>query len=228
MTRGIRRVVYPSLFWDSLASLRGHSRYTAVRAQIDELLVAKKNGVSQMNKRDKPFNPRGPLSNVWHWACCRNPDIVVFYTVEAGTLTMAMVGDHHDYAFQGRGARASERTATRIANAVSSRHVPSPEWKSLSWKKPSDITHNPDLYEVSKDTLDSLRLAVNDELDNGHIFERMFGKPILSAEASVFDAWMDDAEQALAAIGAAARMVPSTPEEALEAAIERRAAAMSR
>jgi mRNA-degrading endonuclease YafQ of YafQ-DinJ toxin-antitoxin module len=222
MAMGIERVVFCDLFWKSLDSLRGHSRYPAIRGQIDELIAFKMDGSQRMSLRDKPFNPKGALAGIWHWACCRNPDIVIFYEIRDQTLTMAMVGDHDDYAFQGRGARASARTATRIANTISNGHVFSPEWRSLSWKRPSDIISHPDLHELSKDAMRSIASTLRQELEDGTIFERQYGMSIFDAGAAAFDSWIEETECALEAVGRALRGIPTTPEACLELALERR------
>jgi hypothetical protein len=222
MAGGIERVVFSDLFWKTLEGLRGHSRYPAIRAQIDELVASKMDGNQRMSQRDKPFNPKSSLAGVWHWACCRSPDIVVFYQNDGQTLTMAMVGDHHDYSFQGRGARATDRTATRIANTISNGHVSSPEWKSLSWKRPSDIVSHPDLHELSKDAMRMIASTLRQELDDGAIFERQYGMSIFDAGSAAFDAWIEETECALEAVGSALRRIPTTPEACLDLALERR------
>lgn len=223
MADRIERVVFPELFWRSLEHLRGHPRYPAIRSQIDELVAFKKVSNQRINQRDKPFNPKLSLSGIWHWACCRNPDIVLFYTIEAKTMTMAMVGDHHDYQFQGRGARAQENTARRIANAIKSPHV-SPEWKSIGWKRPSDITSHPDLFELSKNALRTLDNSLRQELEDGEIFKRVFGVSIYDSNVEDFDAWIDETTEALKTVAQALRMTPTTPEASLEMAVERHSA----
>lgn len=227
MAKGINRVVYSALFWETLERLRGHARYPALRAQFHEFLALKQETCQRVNQRDGPFNSHGPLSNIWHWACSRNPDVVLFYTIESGTLTMAMVGDHHDYTCQGRGARATERTAKRIANAVSGHHVPSPGWKSISWRRPSDIIRHPDISELSKDALQSLASSLRKELDEGCLYERLFGVSVLDAGTEAFDAWIAETEAALRVVGEAMKMSPSTPEVALDRALAHRAPAFA-
>jgi len=215
--------VYPELFWKSLEDLRGHPRYSAVRAQLNDLIASKKISNQPVSPRDKPFNPSGALAGIWHWACCRNPDIVLFYTIEEKTLTVAMVGDHHDYSFQGRGMRSAKNTASRIANAIRSPHVPSPEWKSIRWKRPADITVHPDLFELSKEALRALDHILRQELVDGEIFERVYGVSIYDSTVQEFDAWMDETNSAVEAVSQALKMKPSTPETCLEIAVERRA-----
>jgi hypothetical protein len=222
MAGKIDRVVYPELFWNTVEQLRSHVRYPAIRQNLIEFLAFKMDGIQKMGPRDKPFNSKAPLAGIWHWECSRNPHVILFYTYSAGTLTMAMLGDHHDYAFQGQRSTADERTARRIANAIEGGHVPSPMWKSLAWKRPSDITNHPDLFDLSKETVESIRQVLYRELEDGAIFERVFGVSIYENGTQAFESWIDETETAIFALNNALRHTPTTPEQVIALALERR------
>jgi len=154
----------------------------------------------------------------------RNPDVVLFYVVSGEVLTLAMVGDHSDYSFAGNGSRASSRTASRVWNAVAGGHQPSPEWKSLSWKRPSDLTADPYLAEASASALSAVLAILQQELDEPTLYERLHGHSIYSAPVVDFYSWIEETETARSSVIEALARKPATPEKALEAAMCRQGA----
>jgi len=224
---GIKRVVFTELFWATLEPLRTHPRYLSIRNQIDEMLYRRSLGPSRMNGRDKPFSATGDLAGIWHWPCSRNPDVVLFYTVDGDTVTLAMMGSHHDYAHSGKNRSASGRTARRIHSAVATGHVATPNWKSLYWKVPADVVNHPYLHEMSKDAAVGILEALDRELDNAAIYRRETGREILDEPEEVFDAWLEAVSRARAAVVEAMQRNLSTPELTLKLIRERRDSAFA-
>ena len=220
--QAITKVATTGLYWDTLAPLRTHARYQSFRAQIDDMIVQRASGGSRMSLRDKIFSV-GALSGVWHWAFSRNPDLVLFYTVSGDTLTMCMVGDHGDYSFAGNGIKAAGRTARRVWNAVDEGHVARPGWRTLPWKRPSDILANPYLHEHSAEALGAVHMELMEEADSAPRYERLHGRPLLEAGEDELTRWIDEVMEAQAAVAMAMAAAPVTPERVVSMAMEREA-----
>lgn len=220
----IKRVNFSALFWETLLPLRPHARYHSFRGQIEELLRQWATGEHRASARDKVFNSETALGGIWHFHLSRQPDVVLFYVVSGDTLTLAMMGDHSDYCFSGSGRNASLRTAARIKKASTEGHEPSPQWKSLAWKRPSDLSGDPYLHEASFQALGTVLEALQAELEEPFLYSRLHGQSIYDAPEAAFSAWIDETEDARRAVLSAMERKPTTPEKALEAVVTRQAA----
>jgi len=213
---GITSVTTTALFWETLDDLRRTSNYAFLREQIDDLVVGKTRSLGPVNGRDKAFIKDGYLDGIWHCAISRNPDVVLFYTVEGGALNLAMLGTHHDYPSDGKNASASPRTGGRVRNAIRSGHVPSPQWDSIRWSRPSQLVGHRELGEASRAALDAIIGTLQQEADGGEIYRRVHGHDIMDGTYEAMDAWLAEVEQAMAAVLEARNQRPLSAEAALE------------
>jgi len=95
---GVSGVRWSGLFWRTLEPHRNKEYYRALRERLLEFVWRKTGDNGPACGRDAPFGPTNrPLRGIWHFAIQRTPDIVVFYTIDGGTLNLALWGSHHDY-----------------------------------------------------------------------------------------------------------------------------------
>jgi len=211
---GIKSICITSLFWETLGRHRGQEYYANLRVAIDDLIVRKAEDVGPVNGRDKYFNVT-ELKGTWHCALSRNPDIVMFYTVGEGALSLAMLGTHHDYPSDGKNNSAAPRTATRIHNAIRSGHRPSPSWKAVPWKRPSDLVGHRELAEASPQALDAIINDLNSERDTGDAFRRLHGRDLLDESGTIeeLEGWLAEVESATRHVAEARRAKPLSGED---------------
>lgn len=163
------------LFWATLEPYRETQHYEMLRRKIAELVARKAEGKPAPG-RDARFNRKsgGPLEGIWHCAISRNPDVVLFYTMDEGALNLAMLGTHHDYPSDGKNRRAAARTAGRIHNALRKGFFFSP-WDRLDWRDVDRLLESTELYEASTEALDTLYRELMEELDTGACLARKYG-----------------------------------------------------
>jgi mRNA-degrading endonuclease YafQ of YafQ-DinJ toxin-antitoxin module len=212
---GITSICTTDLFWETLGKHRGLDYYAHLRASLDDLIARKAKDTGPVNGRDKYFTiPH--LRGTWHCALTRNPDVVLFYTIEGGTLNLAMLGNHHDYPSDKKNASAAERTATRIHNAIVAGHRRSPTWKSVAWKRPSDLVGHRELAEASPQALDAILSDLREEVNTGNAFRRLNGRDLLDGTIEELEAWLADVEAAHAHVLKARHAKPLSCEEIVE------------
>jgi len=214
---GVRKVTTTSLFWETLGELRSHRNYAFLRDAIEDLVGRKADSIAPVNGRDKPFTSDANLKGIWHCSISRNPDVVLFYTVEGGTLNLAMLGSHHDYPSDGTNRRSATRTAGRIHNAIAQGHVTVPSWKTLAWSRPSDLVGHRELGEVSAQVLDVIVDELRAEADTGALFKRLHGYDILDGRYEDMEAWFAEVTAASEAVLAARYAKPLSCFQSLEA-----------
>lgn len=192
----IDSVGFTGLFWETLAQYRGHGQYAGIRRAIDDLLLRKSQDRSPINSRDKSFTGGKSMDGIWHCAIYRTLDLVLFYRYEGDRLVLSMLGDHGDYPFAGKNLSRADVTANKINRAVSDGHVPSPGWKSIAWKRPSDLVGHRELAEASQRELHRIASELAAEAADGQIFRRLFGMDVLSTDDATLDAWLAEIEEA--------------------------------
>jgi hypothetical protein len=122
---------------------------------------------------------------------------VVFYTIDGGTLNLALWGSHHDYPYNGKNLSAAQRTSRRVRNAVSSEDVQSPRWDNpLRWRSPDDLLRHPDLAEASPQALDAAIAELEDEMRTGGRYLALHGVPVEETTDAVFDRYLADIDRA--------------------------------
>lgn len=218
---GITSVCMTGLFWETLSAHRGQEHYGHLRRSMDDLIVHKaRNSIGAVNARDKYFSVSS-LKGTWHCALSRNPDVVLFYSITGTTLNMAMLGTHHDYPSDGKNFSAAGRTASRIAHAVAAGHRASPGWKSVRWKRPSDLIENRDLTEASSQALDAIIEDLREEADTAPAYRRLMGRDLMSGSYEELEAWMDEVDAAARHVTAARYAKPLSCEEIVERLVAR-------
>lgn len=190
---GITGVRYCDLFWRTLEPHRNESHYPGLRSKLLTFLRRKEQSLDPVSGRDNRFGATNRLLNgLWHFAIIRNPDVVIFYTVDAGVLSLAMVGSHHDYPSDGKNMTAAARTAGRVRNTVAGPDVPVPGWPSLRWSDPRDILRSPDLPELGAQALDDLLWEVIAEMESGTRYEEANGRSVLDVGEAEFERYLSD------------------------------------
>lgn len=194
---GIRGVKYHDLFWETLKPHRNQAYYPGLRKKIEEFIEKKCEDSGPVSRRDNLFgNKMGDLTGVWHFAIVRNPDIVLFYTMESGILHFAMIGDHHDYPSDGKNHTARERTGKAVWNAVAGTPVDRPEnWGAPRWDDPANLIDHPDLPNLPAWALDELIAQVEVEMENGEIYRRRTGRMLPEEPEDVFFGYFETLEQ---------------------------------
>lgn len=194
----INRVVTTSLYWKTLGELRGTPRYDKIRADIRELVQKKAESRMPVNPRDKVFNDKrlAALSGIWHCSISRNPDVVLFYSMEGDTLTLGMLGKHDDFPSGGQNFARANGVGSRIRNSIEQGHVPTPEWESVRWSRPSDLMNNAEVYELSVAALQEISEALYRETQDAPLYERLHGRDIMEADEAEIDAWLNEVEEA--------------------------------
>jgi hypothetical protein len=188
----ITKVVFTDLFWETLGTHRKHPRYQDFRRVIGACVMHKVDNRSFMSNSDKPFTC-DPLKGIWHCKISRSPDVVLFYRMANDTIYLCMVGDHHDYRFNNKGANAGQITVDRIANAIERGNQPLPDWESLRWSNPGELRDNCDLTELSMKALRNLDQEIDDEIDNLALLQRAAGAERMN-DPAVYGPWFDDLE----------------------------------
>lgn len=216
----IDSVCMTGLFWETLGEHRGRDHYDFLRRAVNDLIVQKARSLGPINARDKYFYVT-QLKGIWHCALMRSPDVVLFYTLSGTTLNLAMLGSHHDYPSAGKNIRASERTAARVANAVAGGHRPSPSWKVVRWKRPSDLVSNADVEEASAPALDALIEELRIEAETAPAYRRLTGRDLMSASYEELDAWMDEVDAAARHVVAARYARPLSCQEIVDRLVAR-------
>ena len=194
-------VRYSALFWKTLEVHRNEPYYGNLRTKMAEFIERKKVSTMPVSGRDVLFTSSNKyLAGIRHYAIQRNPDIVLFYTLDGGELCMAMVGNHHDYPHGGKNKSTSVRTGTRISNAVNSPHVASPQWDMITWNSPEELLGNPEITELSSACMMRLRAELDEEMQTGERFRNRFGIYPDNAGEDEFYAYMGSLEQASAVL----------------------------
>lgn len=220
---GITSVETTGLFWETLEEdgRRNHRRYRDIRASIEELAIRKSISLNPVGKRDAKFGSSNKhLNGIWHCTLCWEPDTVLFYTVCDRVLSLAMIGSHQDYPHARGNFAVAERTASRIWSAVESGNVATPNWRTIPWRRPSDLVHHPEIHEASPKVLMDISDILRDEAADASIFTHMHGKDVTDADIRTFDEWFNEVEQAQSAIYAALAARPVTGEEKLARLVE--------
>jgi len=183
---GVRGVRFHELFW-TLEPHRGQAYYPCLRDKLLWLMRRKEQSTDPVSSRDNYFGAIKALVGIWHFAIMRNPDIVIFYTLNDGCLNLAMVGSHHDYPFNGKNSGASARTGGRVNNTVADGPLQSPNWRGLRWSDPADLLRHPDLPELSAPAMDGLLTDIADEMGTGGFYRARHGVAIEDRPEAEFD-----------------------------------------
>jgi mRNA-degrading endonuclease YafQ of YafQ-DinJ toxin-antitoxin module len=194
----INKVVTTSLYWKTLGELRGTPRYEKIRSEIRELVQKKAESRMPVNARDKVFNDRrlATLSGIWHCSISRNPDVVLFYEMNGDTLTLGMLGKHDDFPSGGQNFARANGVGSRIRNSIEQGHVPTPQWESVRWSRPSDLLNNAEVHELSVAALQQLSETLYIEAQDAPLFARLHGHDILEADEGAIEAWLTEVEAA--------------------------------
>ncbi|TLX16343.1 hypothetical protein [Rhizobium sp. MHM7A] len=196
--KAISKVVTTSLYWKTLGELRGTPRYEKIRSDIRELVQKKAESRMPVNARDKVFNDKrlASLSGIWHCSISRNPDVVLFYSMEGDTLTLGMLGKHDDFPSGGQNFARANGVGSRIRNSIEQGHVPTPEWEGVRWSRPSDLLNNAEVHELSVAALQEISEALYREAQDAPLYERLHGHDILEANEAEIEAWLNEVEAA--------------------------------
>lgn len=188
-------------FWDTIEQHRGHSRYPEIRAKIAFCVERKIENRSYKSNSDYPFTSNNKnLEGIWHSKLSTNPDVVLFYTIDADTLNLAMVGSHHDYPHQGKHLQKAAALGRKIWTSVEDGHVPTPNWPRIKWNIPSDVSGSFELDETTLDHLVEIQEVLKLEHEDAPIFERVHGYRLEEADMDVITAWFDETDRALEAV----------------------------
>lgn len=184
------------LFWDTLEPYRKTQHYEMLRKQIADLVVLKKEG-KKTSHRDKVFNKKsgGDLVGIWHTALSRNPDVVLFYTIDDTTMKLAMLGNHSDYSSDGRNFNTSTRTAQRIRNALQKSNAGKSNVKRVYLKNISFLLNSTELYEMPRRSLETLMFEIEEEMDNAEMLQQRYKLPIEDIPEEVFYKYIDDLDE---------------------------------
>jgi hypothetical protein len=190
-----------------------------LRTKLAELIERKRDSTGPAGGRDNFFGSSNALlAGIWHFAALRNPDVVVFYVIEGGSLCLAMVGSHHDYPFNGKNLSASARTGTRVRNAVAAGNADSPMWPALAWGDPSEVVGHPDLAELSAPALDRLACELVQEMDDGARYLARNGIRVEDGPEDEFERYFADLSAASDAVRAARSKPRPSPARAAQSA----------
>lgn len=206
----VSAVEFTGLFWETLERVRSSGQYDAVRRSLDHFVARKAVDRGPVNARDKPFRSVLSLAGVWHCALLRSYDCVLFYRYSGDVLVLAMLGSHEDYPFAGKHKGKSAGLAGRINRAVAGGHVPSPNWRNLNWRRPSDLVGNRELRELSLGSLQAISAELVAEAQTGALFRSIHGVDVLSTDAGTLDAWIAEVEAAHSEVLAAISSRPLT------------------
>lgn len=171
----ITKIVFTDLFWETLSDHRKHGRYADFRKAIVACIQNKANDRNFTSKSDKPFSGNPVLRGLWHCKLSRNPDVVFFYRMDGDTMLCGMIGDHHDYGFNGKNQLAEQVLAGRINQAISRGHQEIAGWSGVKWNKPSDLLHHPELSECSDAELHRLQSEIESETVSLSKLEMAYG-----------------------------------------------------
>ena len=205
----LKYITMTQLFWDTLEKHRGHKRYPDFRAKIARCVEMKMSNRSFATNSDDQFAASASkwLVGIWHCKLSVNPDVIMFYTMKDDTISLAMVGSHHDYPHAGKHFRKAEILGKKIRTWVDKGHVPSPRWDAIRWSVPSDLVGNYELEETTADHLEAIMDDLRQELVDAPIYRRVNGRELEDAEEDVITAWFTDTENALVAVEAAQERV---------------------
>lgn len=185
----IKSVEVCGLFWDDLEKWRTHPKYWKIRDDISNLIQAAGRGDPT---GEKPF---GGLKTLWKGINHTHVSakLIVFTARDGDTMRLCAMKKHAFYGFKNEGTSKANKAAQVIRNAIAADPVPSPEWKSLSWKDPGILIDNPELPELSRDGLEGLYHEVLEEADTLERMERAMAKADLSPamEEAFAESWVE-------------------------------------
>lgn len=210
---GVEGVQYYDLFWETLEKHRGLPHYGLLRQKIEELITRKSESTDPMGGRDALFRGNQHLKGIWHFAASRNPDVVIFYRIEDSLLHLTMVGDHHDYPYNGKNATAAKRTAGRIEAAMDNGEQSRPNWDCVRWEDPSELIVHPELHELGAQALDRLMAELVHEMQTGRRFFDAHGVEIEETSEAEFERYVGDLEAAVGRV----RDIRRNPDRSLDA-----------
>ena len=184
-------------FWDALEEHRNSSYYNSLREKMNIFLKRKQVENGPASGRDKPFGSKmNELKGVWHFAISRNPDIVIFYTMDNENINVLMLGNHHDYPSDGKNHSARSRIGKRIMTTLEKNNFGSPEWKKFSWDTLEDIIGNIEIPELSKYSMDEVLREIAMEFKTGEKFFKENGCDLLDCDENVFNDYLENLEKA--------------------------------
>lgn len=163
-------LVTTEMFWNTLEPLRRHANYSALRDKIETVVRQKARSRHSRTDRDKPFTNE-VLRGIWHTRLSEELDVVLFYTVNADILTLAMVGSHRDYERKSK----AEQLGDRIRRSVVKGHIASPRWTALKWGHPSELVEHWDLKELDMGLIARIRAELREEAFEARRFKAMTG-----------------------------------------------------
>jgi mRNA-degrading endonuclease YafQ of YafQ-DinJ toxin-antitoxin module len=203
----LKYVTMTQLFWDTLEQHRGHVRYQDIRAKIAWTVERKVENRTHRTNSDYSFVSNKYLEDIWHAKLSVNPDVVLFYVMSQDTLSLAMIGSHHDYPHGGKHLHKAESLGRRLRASVERGHVASPSWNRIRWTLPLDLIGNPELEEASMDQLESIMDRLRNELVDGPIFRQVHGTALEDQDIAVIEDWFTGVDHALQAVEAAQERV---------------------
>ena len=175
----VKAVDYTAMFWSDMEAERTGGHYASMRAKLRQV-VQHRLETGEPHPREKFFGV-GELRGMWHIHLCASPLKVAFYDFENGVMRLRKLGNHEDYAWNGKGIGTDARTARAIARSDPT-NVTSPLWpQAPRWLKPEDLRRHPDLPELSPAAFDALEEEIQNEPLEGVRFINTHGKPFTKA-----------------------------------------------
>lgn len=191
MARGVTGFRFSELFWRTLEPHRGLDYYAPMRAKLLGFMRRKTQDTGPVSARDGTFGNHRTLKGIWHFAIQRNPDVVLFYTLEGGTLNLAMFGSHHDYPSDGKNLGKADRTSVRVWNATRGDDLQHPDWPGAPrWRQPEDILGNTELPEFGPRAMDALLGEIAEEQETGARYRALHGIPVEETSDAELDRYL--------------------------------------